>query len=74
MGDCQEMGDPPKGGRSERDGQGEQDSGTGSLTSRRQGLSEEVISTSIVKEASLIRPQAEQAAVGKYGFCAAVPK
>lgn len=57
MHDCQELGDHP-----ERDWQGQQDSRTGSLTSRRQDMSEEVISASIVKEACLTRPQAEQAA------------
>lgn len=37
-------------------------------------MSEEVISASIVKEACLIQPQAEQAAGESYGFSAAVPK
>jgi hypothetical protein len=46
-----------EGSRPEKDGQKEQDSGTGPLTSRRQDMSEEVISTSIVKEACLIRPR-----------------
>lgn len=74
MGNSQEMGDHPKGSGPEKDGHGKQDSGTGSLTSKRQDMPEEVISTPIVEEACLMRPQAEQAAGERHGFSAAVPK